>query len=72
MSPAPDKIYTIGFCNLSEQHPFAISVRTGLEAAVAAHPNLRLISRDNDYNTDRAMANAREFADAKVDLGIIY
>lgn len=66
------QIYTIGFCNLSERLPFAISVRKGLEAAVAAHPNLRLISRDNDYDTDRAMANARELADAKVDLGIIY
>ncbi len=69
---ASDQVYTIGFCNLSEKLPFAVSVRRGLEAAVAAHPNLRLISRDNDYDTARAITNAREFADAKVDLGIIY
>jgi len=69
---APDKIYTIGFCNLCDKHAFAGVVREGLERAAAAHPNLRLICRDNDFDTDRAMANAREFAAAKVDLGIIY
>jgi ribose transport system substrate-binding protein len=72
-TPAPlDKIYTIGFSNLCDKHVFAATVREGLEQAVAAHPNLRLICRDNDFDTDRAMQNARELAAAKVDLGIIY
>jgi ABC-type sugar transport system substrate-binding protein len=67
-----DEQYTIGFANLSEDSPFSITVREGLEAAAAQHPDLTIISRDNDLDDERATANIQEFADLPVDLAIIY
>jgi ribose transport system substrate-binding protein len=64
--------YTIGFANTTEKLPFAVTVREGLEAAVAQHPNLTLITRDNDQNSEKALANAHEFAEIPVDLAMIY
>lgn len=67
-----DRKYRIGFANLSESSPFAVTVRESLQAAIAQYPDLELISRDNDLNDDRAMANAREFAEMPVDVAIFY
>lgn len=67
-----EQVYTIGFSNMCETVPFSVTVRKGLEAAAAKHPNLRLIVRDNDLNNDRALLNANEFADLEVDLAIVY
>lgn len=66
------KTYTIGFSNLTEESPFCIIVRESLEAAVAQHPNIRLICRDNALDDEKALANARHFAEVPVDLGIIF
>ncbi len=63
---------TIGFANLSEQVPFAVTVRESLEAAAADYPDLSLLVRDNDLNSDKALANAREFAEHPVDLAIFF
>lgn len=67
-----ERIFTIGFANMCETVPFSVTVREGLEATAAKHPNLRLVVRDNDLNNDKAMANAQEFAELGVDLAIIY
>lgn len=67
-----EKNYTIGFSNIDERNPFAVSVRENLERAAAQHPTVRLISRDNAKNTERAMLHAREFSQLPVNLAIIF
>lgn len=67
-----EQTFTIGFSNLDDGDFYAQTVRRGLEEAVAAHTNLRLITRDNALNDERALENARFFAERKVDLAIIY
>jgi len=64
--------YKIGFSNLSDASRFPLTVKQSLEAAFAQHPNIQLIMRDNALDDERAVANAREFAQEKVDLAIIY
>ncbi|NJL94601.1 MAG: sugar ABC transporter substrate-binding protein [Anaerolineae bacterium] len=63
--------YTLGFSNLSETIPFAVLVREGLEAVAAQH-GLELIVRDNAFNNERALENARYFVEQRVDLAIIF
>lgn len=67
-----DDTLTIGFSNLSETIPFAVTVREGLESAMSKHPNIKFVVRDNDFDNDRAMQNAQEFLDMPVDLAIIF
>lgn len=67
-----ERIYTIGFSNLTEESPFCVTVRESLEAAVEQHSNIRLICRDNALDDERALANAGYFAELPVDLGIIF
>lgn len=64
--------YKIGFANLDEKNPFTVSVREHLEAVAAQAPDIELIVRDNDLNTERAKANAQEFAALPVDLAIMF
>ncbi len=63
---------TIGFSNLSEKLGFTVTVREGLQTAVAAHPHIRLLTYDNNMNNEQAMINARAFADAPVDIAILF
>jgi ribose transport system substrate-binding protein len=62
----------IGFSNLTEESPFAVTVREGLQAAAARYPDLELMIRDNAMDDQRALANAQEFADLPVDLAIVF
>lgn len=64
--------YVIGFSNLDEQNPFTVKVREYLQEEAAKRGNIDLIVRDNDLNTKKAMANAREFASIPVDLAIVF
>jgi ABC-type sugar transport system substrate-binding protein len=64
--------FTIGFSNLSERHIFAVIVREGLQITAAQYPDVTVLARDNDYDSERALANAREFAEMGVDLAIIF
>jgi ribose transport system substrate-binding protein len=64
--------YRIGFANLSDSQPFAAAVRASLEDAVAPHPDLELIARDNDMDNDRAIAHAQEFAELPVAVAMFY
>jgi ribose transport system substrate-binding protein len=70
--PPPDSPLTIGFTNLTEKSSFTVRVREGLEAAVAPYPHVKLITRDNDMDNDQAMRNARDLAEAPVDVAILF
>lgn len=68
-----DKVqFLVGFANLNENSPYAIGVRESLESALALYPDITLISRDNDLNDDRALANAQEFKDLKVNFVVFF
>lgn len=64
--------YTIGFANISEEHAYAQLVRQGIESAAVAYPQIKLIVRDNNFDSNQALQNAKEFAALPVDLAIIY
>jgi len=64
--------YKIGFSNVNEHNPFTVQVRENLEKLAAARDDITLIVRNNDQNTPRAIANSQEFADADVDVAIVF
>ncbi|CAN5857617.1 hypothetical protein BH24DEI2_BH24DEI2_18940 [soil metagenome] len=64
--------YKIGFANLSENIPFAVDVRRGLERAAKRHSTLDLIVADNDLSGEKAVQNAEQFVQQEVDLVIEY
>lgn len=68
----PDRIWRIGFANLMEHDDFAMTVRHSLELAAQARGNIELILANNDADPHMALANARRFVDAQVDLVIDY
>ncbi len=67
-----DDRYLIGFSNIYEQNPFTAEVRRQVEDYADAHPQVDIIVRDNDRDTPRAVRNSQEFADADVDVAIIF
>jgi ribose transport system substrate-binding protein len=64
--------YKIGFANLSDESPFALEVRRGLEQAAASIPNLDLVLADNQLSTAAALEVADSLLAAKVDLVIEF
>lgn len=66
------KYYKIGFANLSEQIPFAVDVRRGLERAAKSHPDIDLIVADNDLSGEQAVQVAEQFMQQEVDLVVEY
>ncbi len=67
-----DRVYKIGFANLTERMPFAAQVRQGLEEAAASQRNVELLIRDNDLDRRRALDNVGWFVAQGVDLVIEY
>lgn len=67
-----DEQYLIGFSNVYEQNPFTRALRESLEALAAERPEVELMVRDNDRDTQRAIQNSRDFAAAGVDVGIVF
>ena len=57
----------IGFANIAENFPFAISVREGIERAAAEAGNVDLIVADNRMDGQIAMNNAENFLVQEVD-----
>ncbi|MBO9392919.1 substrate-binding domain-containing protein [Caldilinea sp.] len=47
--------FKIGFANLSEELPFAVDVRRGLERAARVHRNVELVLADNRLSGERAL-----------------
>ncbi len=64
--------FTIGFANQSEELPFAVDVRRGLERAVKAHSNIDLIVADNMLSGEQALRIADNLLERDVDLVIEY
>lgn len=64
--------YVIGFANQSEQLPFAVDVRRGLEQAVKEVSNIDLVVADNALSAERALHIADRLIRRKVDLAVEY
>jgi ribose transport system substrate-binding protein len=64
--------YRIGFANLTEDGPFYVDVRRGLERAAHEAGNIDLIIADNQLNGDRAVEIADQFVQQNLDLIIEY
>jgi ribose transport system substrate-binding protein len=67
-----DQHYAIGFANQSEQLPFAIDVRRGLERAAKDAGNIDLILADNQLDGEIALQVADRLIAEEVDLVIEY
>ena len=67
-----DTKHVIGFANQSEQLPFAVDVRRGLERAVKDVKNIDLVVADNALSPERALHIADRLIRRKVDLAIEY
>lgn len=68
----PDRVWRIGFANLYEDDDFAATVQHSLELAAQARGNIELVLANNQRDPQVALANARSFIDAKLDLVIDY
>lgn len=64
--------YVIGFANQSEQLPFAVDVRRGLEQAVKDFMSVDLVVADNALSAERALHIADQLIRRKVDLAVEY
>jgi ribose transport system substrate-binding protein len=64
--------YTLGFANQSEELPFAIDVRRGLERAVAAVHHVDMVYADNKLSGEEALRVANKLIGRNVDLAIEY
>lgn len=64
--------FTIGFANLSEDIPFAVEVRRGLEHAAQEAGNIDLVVADNRLDGEVAMHVADRLIRKQVDLAIEY
>lgn len=66
------KPFVVGFANLDEASAYSQAVRRGLQEALARHPAIELIVRDNALDDERALENAKAFSEAQVDVAIVY
>lgn len=64
--------HVIGFANQSEQLPFAIDVRRGLERAAKDVRSVDLVVADNELSAERALHIADQLIERNVDLAIEY
>jgi ribose transport system substrate-binding protein len=64
--------YKLGFANLSEDIPFAVDVRRGLERSAKQLSNIDLVVADNSLSGERALEIADNFVDKEIDLAIEY
>src|SRR5687768_10017997 len=67
-----DKQYKIGFANLTEDIPFAVRVREGIERAAKKAGNIELLTADNKLDGATALANADSFITQGVDAVIEF
>jgi ABC-type sugar transport system, periplasmic component len=69
---AAGKRYKIGFANLTEDIPFAVRVREGIEKAAKEAGNVDLVTADNKLDGATALANADNFITQGVDAVIEF
>ncbi len=67
-----ERVYRIGFANLTERIIFAQQVRRSLERAASLNPTVELLVRDNDLDRQKAFKNADWFVDSGVDLVVEF
>lgn len=72
LAHAQESKHIIGFANQSEQLPFAVDVRRGLERAVKDVSNIDLVVADNALSPERALHIADQLIRRNVDLAIEY
>ncbi|MCQ6560690.1 sugar ABC transporter substrate-binding protein [Paenibacillus mendelii] len=70
-SAGGEKKYKIGFANLTENAPFFVDVRKGIEK-VAKEKGIELVIADNKTDGATALANAENFITQKVDFVIEF
>ena len=71
-STGSGKRYKIGFANLTEDIPFAVRVREGIEKATKDAGNVDLVTADNKLDGATALANADNFITQNVDAVIEF
>lgn len=64
--------YRIGFANQTEDAPFAVDVRRGLERAAAARRDIDLVISNNRLSEAEALRVANHLIERRVDLAIEY
>lgn len=64
--------YTLGFANQSEELPFAVAVRRGVERAAVAHQDIDLVFADNKLSGEEALRVADKLIARGVDLAMEY
>ncbi|UCG25260.1 MAG: substrate-binding domain-containing protein, partial [Chloroflexota bacterium] len=64
--------YTLGFANQSEELPFAIAVRRGIERAAVAFQDIDMVIADNKLSGKEALRVADKLIARRVDLAIEY
>lgn len=64
--------YKLGFANLSEEIPFAVDVRRGLERSARQLSNIDLVVADNSLSGERALEIADNFIAKGIGLAIEY
>lgn len=64
--------FTIGFANESEELPFAVDVRRGLERAASDVGNIDLVVADNRLSGEEAIRVADRLIERNIDLVIEY
>jgi ribose transport system substrate-binding protein len=64
--------FKLGFANLSEEIPFAVDVRRGLERSAKQMSNIDLVLADNSLSAERALAIADNFIAKQIHLAIEY
>lgn len=64
--------YTLGFANQSEELPFAVMVRRGVERAASSYQDIDLVIADNKLSGEEALRVANNLIARGVDLVIEY
>ena len=72
MPLSENRHYVIGFANLSEEVPFAVDVRRGLERAAKEAGNVDLVLADNQLDGQVAVEVADRLIAKGIDLAIEY
>jgi ribose transport system substrate-binding protein len=68
----PQRVFRIGFSNLSSRMPFAQQVLVSLEQAARQHPRIELLTLDNAMDRQRTLENSDLLVQSEVDLVIEY
>lgn len=66
------KPYKIGYIALSLDNSFSATICHSLQEEAAKHPEIELIVRDSQFDSQKTLSYVNEFAEIPVDLAIIF